>query len=494
MHKLLESSLANHAEKDAIVYQGKGYSFKWLHDTSLAFAAALQSNGIKRLAFCLHNSPVNIILYLAGSLAGVETLAVNPRLTAFELGNILKEFQPNLFLIESNRYCEGLESTLDHSITRPLLIDAENPMTGRFNDWVSEGENLSLNDVAVASVLHLTSGAMGQVKYCEHSFDQAYTYGRNREKDMGYEMTDTLLVCLSLNHAFAFSYQLLPALAAGLTLYLVAEFSEVAIQNQIEQYPITSLALLPTMAYQLALHAETDTTLSHSLRYCLVAGDALPSAFQNKFKSVFSVPLYQGVGMTEVYGYAQNTPVRVKHESSGRLFDSVQVDIRNEQNESLGVNQLGEVFVKNDATLSQYLFQAELSQAEIQDGWVRSGDMGYVDEDRHFYFMGRKKQIIIRGGSNIAPVEVESVLYRHSHVLQCAVVGKDDPVWGQVVWAYVVPIKEGALSESELFVHCEGFLASYKLPAKIHFVDALPQNATGKIDRFELKALANATQ
>ncbi len=497
MHRLITRHVKEHTEKTAIVFGDQSFSYHWLEKQSMVLAAFLQAEKVKKFAFCMANSPVNVLAYLATSIAGCDVLAINPRLTHFELSEILNEFQPDLFIIESDRLATDINTVGKDNNIRIVTVDKRNPLEGDlWSDmakYQDHGKQFSA-DSTKTHIYHLTSGAQGHSKYCEHTVEQITRYALNRAEDMGFTQDDELLVNLSLNHAFAFSYQLLPALAMGLPLHIIPAFDSGRVFDEIVKGKVTSLAMLPTMAYHLALYAQKQPPFQHCLRYCLVAGDALPTAFQKKFKDVFAKNLYQGVGMTEVFGYSQNTPNLHDMESSGRLFDSVTMQIRNDHGDVLGANKIGDVFIKNEATLNQYLFQPTLTQSELADGWVNSGDVGYVDAQRFFYFLGRKKQIIIRGGSNISPVEVESAIYRHAGVLQCAVVGKDCEVWGQTVWAYIVLDDNFDGHADEIYQHCKEYLAEYKVPERIHFVDALPQNATGKIDRYQLQALANETE
>jgi acyl-coenzyme A synthetase/AMP-(fatty) acid ligase len=195
--------------------------------------------------------------------------------------------------------------------------------------------------------------------------------------------------------------------------------------------------------------------------------------------------------MTEVFGYAQNTPTHFNPQATGRLFDSVKIEIRDKYNSPLAIGKIGNVYLQNEATPKEYLQQPELSQNELRNGWVNTGDVGYIDENRNFFFLGRKKQIIICSGSNISPIEVENALYQHTSIIQAAVIGKSDAILGQIVWAYVVLVNKDSIDEKSLIQHCSHYLASYKLPKRIFFVDGLPLNATGKIDRFQLQAIAN---
>ncbi len=485
----MQSFLKQHTKENlALYFQDKSYTYEWLNQHSQLTANFLHTQEIKTLAFCAFNSPVNILCYLGAWIAGVHILPINPRYTAHELIQLLKEFEPSALVIEDNRVTHELKESCEHLDIQIVTVDAQNPMEGEFwelltnkakalketviprlnrgihkklnmdppvkpqdnNFFCSDNSFLSHNETYT---YHLTSGSAGHTKAVTHSLAQIIKYAQNRAEDFGYLTSDKLLVSLSVNHAFAFSSQLLPALVLGLPIYLQSKFSEAETLELVIQHKITSLALLPTMAYQLAQHAETQKV----------------------------------IGMTEVFGYAQNTPELNHPKASGKLFKSTRMEIRDEQNQVLPTGKTGHVFIQNEVTPLAYFKNPELSQRDLPNGWVKTGDLGYLDKDRNFYFLGRDKHIIIRGGSNIAPLEVEQTFYQHPEILEVAVIGKKDAVWGEVIWAYVVLDPQSRITESQLIEHCQTYLAEYKLPEKIIFMPELPKNATGKIDRLALK-------
>jgi len=226
------------------------------------------------------------------------------------------------------------------------------------------------------------------------------------------------------------------------------------------------------------------------LRYVIVAGDSVPSAFNDNFKQVFDVELYQGVGMTEVYGYAQNKINNNKIGSAGKILPGVELKIVNKSDQQIATNQVGELTLKTEMNLKKYAGDHELSKQVIKNGWLKTGDIGYIDEDGFLWFLGRSKQIIISGGSNISPMEVEQALYQHSGIMEAGVIGKPNIIWGEVIWAYVSVTSEYKFSESELIEFTLDLIAEYKCPKRIIKLEALPKTSSGKIDRYQLKELA----
>ena len=496
MYSLLSKHIDDQPLNPAIIFNGIAYNYQWLDEQTRRLVSFFIDQNKTTIACCSLNSPLSILSYLATSFLGVDYLPVNPRLKGAELVKIIQAFKPEFLFVEEGKLdgkkIEALENQGVQVIEIISIDYIDSPFYQLLQNLMPSSQQPS--EEKTGRVYHLTSGAMGQNKFCEHDYQQVKNYAINRSKDMGFLQSDSALISLSLNHAFAFSYQLLPALAIGIPLHLHLYFDAESVVEAIQQ-GITSIALLPIMAYEVAKIAPPKA--SYSLRLPLVAGDALPQVIANRFEAVFSVPLYQGIGMTEVFGYAQNTPLHFNPQSAGKLFDQVHIKIANDQGDELPVGELGHVLLKNEATLHQYYLEPRLTNQKIQSGWIKTGDLGRIDSERFFYFAGRSQQIIIRGGSNISPVEVEAVLYQHPHVLEAAVVGKQSTLWGQVVWAFIVLDEKFQSStqqdriKSSIQVLCHQQLADYRHPEKIMIVDRLPKNATGKIDRFQLLNDAN---
>lgn len=250
------------------------------------------------------------------------------------------------------------------------------------------------------------------------------------------------------------------------------------------------LYMMPVMYNKLAtLAATSPPPIANQLRLCVVAGDVTPSSVFKRFKTCFGLDLCEGLGMTETQVYALN-PVsgNKKIGSVGIPIDTLQVEIHDEQNRTLPDGKIGEIVVKGEVVTKGYLNNPQATAETFRDDWFLTGDLGCFDHEGYLWFKGRKKQIIIRGGSNISPQEVEEAFYQYPDVLEAAAVGVPDKILGERVKAYVV-LKPGStpISETEIINFARQRLADYKVPESVEFLDELPKGITGKIDRRRLR-------
>ena len=447
----------------------------------------LRQQGASRVAFCLPNSIEEVLCYLGAWLSGTEAVPVNVRLSEYELLGVAEQFQPDLLIVPASRQTVSFTAGLP-AVTR--VVNARQ-LRGELGEMPPQAP--SGYDEQVLTY-HLTSGTMGCHKAVGHTLARIQRYARKRGRDFGYRADDCLLIVTSLNHAFSFSYQFLPALALGLEMILVPGFQTEQVYENLLSYSVTSLALLPAMSYQLAQYALAQQHIPVSaLRYAIVAGDSVPEAFQQTFYQAFGTHLYQGVGMTEIFGYAQNVGDARHLRSVGRVLDGVRLYIAGENHQSLPVGETGEIYLQTETDFQGYYQAPGLTAGAFYKNWLCSGDLGYVDNEGYLYLLGRKKQIIISGGSNIAPVEVEQALYVHPGVIEACAVGRQDALMGQVVWAYVVMADPADCGHEALVAHTRQYLAAYKCPGRVIVLEHLPKTATGKIDRNALKARADQT-
>ncbi len=473
-------------EQCALKYDASCISYRELLLLSCQLGNLFNQYKYEKILFCIPNMPSLVICYLAGWLSGKTLLPVNPRLTNHELLKIIDEHQPDFILFEETRLLnKNNQFFLGDGEIYTIKNDAAK--VGTFWDaLLIQEKTMPIGYDPNALTIHLTSGTTGCYKSVPHTLSQIEQYAVRRSKDFEYRLDDRILIVTSLNHAFSFSYQFLPAIVLGLSITLIPSFSPKVVYDAMIKHKITSLALLPVMSYQLAQYAQ-DKKQKYLLRYVLVAGDALPAAFNDLFMENFGAQLFLGIGMTEVFGYAQNFISNTKTGSAGLLLEGVQLKIIDKTGQVLRNNEVGEIYLKTEMNLSNYGNDISLTKNFItKDGWLKTGDIGYLDNDNFLWFMGRKKQIIIKGGSNISPAEVEQALYKDPNILEAGVIGKKDDIWGQVIWAYISIKANITFDESALISFLANYIAKYKIPQKILLLASLPKTSSGKIDRNQL--------
>jgi long-chain acyl-CoA synthetase len=294
-------------------------------------------------------------------------------------------------------------------------------------------------------------------------------------------------------HASGLICTLLGAIDSGATAVMMPAFDPAGALDLIERYGCTTICALPTMLQFILDEQDRHPRNIASLRTGLSGGDSVPLQLQERF-----LLLFPGAAMLELYAFTEccpvtsNTPTHTRPGSVGRPLPGIALRVVDGAGRECADGETGELAVKGTATFGGYWNDAGATSAAVRDGWCLSGDLVMRDDDGFFWFKGRKKEIIIRGGSNISPQEVEEALYRHPAVHEAGVIGMPHPVYGEEVVACVA-LREGqAASAQELCEFARGLLADYKAPTRIVFLDVLPKGMTGKIHRRALKDLLPA--
>jgi len=302
---------------------------------------------------------------------------------------------------------------------------------------------------------------------------------------------DTTVNVFPMFHTGGLLVYTMPLMIVGGTTVLVRRFDPAAVLSLIEEYRADFFAGVPTM-YQMLTQAPNWAEVDLScLRFCTSGGAPLPVTLVEKFAAEKGVRFKQGFGMTEfgpgIFALAPEDAIR-KAGSIGRPNFFVDARVVDDQNRPLGPNQVCELVLKGLSFCSGYFNLPDAMDEVVDaDGWFHTGDMARHDEEWYFYIVDRKKDMFISGGENVYPVEIEQTLYRHAAVHQCAVIGVPDPKWGEIGVACVVHQPGAAVTAEQLLTHLRANLASYKVPKRVEFLDALPISAAGKILKRDLR-------
>jgi long-chain acyl-CoA synthetase len=296
---------------------------------------------------------------------------------------------------------------------------------------------------------------------------------------------------LPLSHSFGIAFANTSNFVGGKTILLRWWNVEEALKA-IQRFRVTQMAAVPTMYIQILEHPELDKYDLSSLEDCQCGAAPLPVEVALKWKEKVGVDIREGWGLTESGATTTGQPgdLTPKYGSIGKcLLKCNTIKVFDEKGQELPPGQPGEIVIKGPTLMKGYWNLPEETAKTIKDGWFYTGDLGYVDEDGYFYITGRKKDIIIRGGENVSPVEVEEVLLQHPAVAEAGVVDIPDPVYGEEIKAFVV-IKPGKrANEEELIAFCKDRLPTFKSPKKVQFMKSLPRNILGKVLRAELRKL-----
>ena len=299
---------------------------------------------------------------------------------------------------------------------------------------------------------------------------------------------DVFLIMTSMMHAIGLSC-LLSAICLGRPAVLLPAFDPAATLDAIERFGCTftlGLAALLQFVAEEQIRRPRDT---NSLRAVFAGGDRVPVDLQERFAAACGVPLRECFGMSETYLVCFNPLHATRPGSMGLPCGDVEVRIMDDADRDLPEGTTGEMVVRSPANCIGYWEDPSATRALLRGGWLHTGDLASRDHEGYLWFQARRKEIIVRGGSNVSPQEVEEVLYHHPGVLEAGVTGTPDPMYGERVVAFVSLRKGAALGEKELREHLRIWLADYKVPERILFTPELPKGATGKIHRLSLKSM-----
>ena len=340
------------------------------------------------------------------------------------------------------------------------------------------------------AVILYTSGTTGAPKGAElthfNLFFNAYHASREiNDVNAG----DVCLVTLPLFHSFGQTCLMNACMLSAGTITLVPRFETEKVLQVIERDKVKLIALVPTMYFFLLNHADWEKYDLSSLRMACSGGAALPGEVHRRFKERYGIEIQEGYGLSETSPIASFTlrGMELKVGSIGKPIWGVDMMIKREDGSKADIGEVGEVCIRGHNIMKGYFNRPEATREAIVNGWFHSGDLGRMDEDGYFFIVDRKKEIIIRGGMNIYPSEIEEVLYQHPKVAEAAVIGMPCEIRGEEVLYVVAPRPGETITVEEISAYSQERLAKYKWAKEIRIIPELPKGATGKILKRELK-------
>ena len=480
---------------------GNTTTYRELDDLSGRAAAGLREAGLSPgqvVALQLPNIPQFLIAYFGALKAGLVVLPLNPLLMAPELEYHLTDSAAALLIgfqglhAEAAKACETTgvplylvsagEGALPEG-TRPVTeLISTAPLDEPGGDVVARGPD----DTAV---LVYTSGTTGKPKGAELTHFQLYMNCTVAGGLFGARSDDVVLAVLPFFHVFGLSSVINVFVRYGGCLSILPRFQPSAVLDAIEADRCTVIGGVPTMLHALAQQDITGRDLS-ALRVAVSGGASLPEDVMRTFEDKYGIEVLEGYGMTETASSCSfNRPGDRKVLSIGKPLWGVRMRVADSSDQLLppGREHVGEILIRGHNVMKGYLGRPEATAETLRGGWLHSGDLGYVDEDGFYFIVDRAKDLVIRGGYNVYPREIEEVLYAHPAILEAAVIGKQDERLGEEVVA-VVALREGAsASAEEIIAYCRERLAAYKYPREIRFMAELPKGPSGKILKAALR-------
>ncbi len=484
---------------------GRQFTYAEFADAVARTAAMLSQHDVAKgdvVSLLMPNSAEYIIGYFAcwklGALAG----PVNSLLKEHEIEFVMNNSEAKAILIgsEFRERVENIKKDLPH-LRSIITFDNEAEATRRYarlrrasSVEESTPEVCEPDDDAI---IIYTSGTTGKPKGCLLTHGNVIANARQISQWLNFTENDRLLTIMPLFHMNAVSVTTMSALYAGGSTVVSPKFSGSRFWKIISDYQITSFGSVATML-SILLHTYPDGVpeglKTDQLRFAMCGSAPVPAEVIRKFEETFNCPVIEGYGLSESTCRSTfNPPDERRRPGSCGLPIGNEMKVVDDDDNEVGDGELGEIVMRGENILKGYFKNPEATERAFRGGWFHTGDVGYRDKDGFFYIVDRKTDMIIRGGENIYPREIDEVLYQHPAVAAAATIGVPDPLYGEEVAAFIV-LKEGATANAEeLISYCQTELADYKCPKSVRIVADIPKGPTGKLLKRELAHLYAAT-
>ena len=512
---------ARRAQDTALFFEGHTISYGDLARQIEGFAIALRLHGIQpgdRVAILLPNVPHALPAYFGAMRAGAIAITVNPTYRPPEIQHIFHDAQATAAVVWADILPLVQQAMTDSEYPRLLITVAlptsegaqaaapaqpaeTTPQILSFEQFLSEAAaavaaGTTPQPVAeshpddVALILY-TSGTTGRPKGAMLTHRNILSNAQAVIELAELTANDVLLSILPLFHVFGSTVCMVAPLLAGSPIVLIPKFDPRRLLPMIQQYKATILAGVPSM-YALLLRLPLEAKDMASLRLCVSGGAALPGEIMRTFHEKFGIPLIEGYGLTESSPVATFNPPKgvQKAGSIGLPLSGVEVQIHSMQGVELPPGQIGEIVIRGPNVMKGYYNLPEATEQTIRNGWLYTGDLGYQDDDGYFFIVDRAKDVIIKGGLNVYPRELEEVLMTHPKIAEAAVVGIGDPTKGESIKACITPREGQEVTREEVIDFMRERVAPFKVPNLVEFYPlpaGLPKNTTGKVLKTELR-------
>jgi acyl-CoA synthetase (AMP-forming)/AMP-acid ligase II len=487
LQRLLEPMASGQPQAIALRAPGEPLTYRALQQRAAAVAAGLQARGVRpgeRVAWRLPNGPEAVQLSLACYWIGAVSVPLNARLTPAEQETMLATIEPRWLVLPDSGAGENAGAT---QLGQPVL------------PWSALEGHAPIEATADLPADHpalilFTSGSTGTPKAVVHSHRGCLAAIDTCRQALGLQATDVVLVGKPLCHAGGLQTQLLPSLLAGAQVVLANRPPPLEAAALIQEHGVSEFGLLASDLLDFVDHLEAHRLALPSLHTVIGSGDTVPVELQERFEALLGFPVLEGCGMTEVGGYYAVQPRHGPRKPGSLGLPTPGTELRllpGQGTAEVLPGEVGEIAVRTASVTTGYWRQPEATRELFRGGWLLSGDLGRRDADGTLWFCGRRKLLIVRRGSNIAPAEIEELLDAHPAVHAAVVVGVPHPRDGEVPVAWVQPQPGAALpGPAVLEAYLSPSLAAFKQPVHYLAIAELPRNGIGKLDRALLRRRA----
>jgi long-chain acyl-CoA synthetase len=501
LNELLGHGLEHRPDDIALISLVRSMTWRQLEEESLALAAGYRRLGLRegdRLASLMPNRIDLVVHYLACFKAGLVATPLNYRYTHREIDHALEVSGADALLAHVERTEDVEASALASSLRCGVIAytdqgDDSDPDRARSFWTLLASEPLVLDpspDPSVPAAIFFTSGSTGPAKGVTHTRESLRWMIASAAAAFELSDRDEFMPASSMSHVGSFLW----------TLSMLAVGGRVAVARTTDAHELlallrktrpTVMAMIPAALMALVRDHDLRPDDLSSLRVCRSGSDKVSTELLTEFSAAAGFPISEGYGMTEVGLATLNPPSGVNKQGSiGPPISGFEIMLRDDDGKPVAPGSVGRVFIRSRSRMMGYWNAEEATEQIVTGEWIDSGDLAHADEDGYLWFFGRKKQIIVHDGSNISPFEVEGALLEHPAIGLAGVVGVHDVVHGETVRAYVTVRDDAPRPSSvDLIVFCRQRVG-YKAPEEVVFLDEMPLNPTGKIDRVGLKRMA----
>lgn len=490
-------NLARNLERSAL-FLGSGlavkdasgvYTYAELNHLAGQAGAGLMALGVQpgeKVALCAPNSAQWLAVYFGALKAGAVAVTLSHLLSSRELDMLLAHSKPKVLFTVAERLSDLRAGQTDTGLETIICHGGDLD----FDQLIAKGsapiDALEREAGDIACILY-TGGTTGIPKGVLLSHENIITAVHNVAYYERSTPDDRALCFLPFNHVFGQMHIMNATIYSGGGLILLPGFDQEAVLQAISEHGITKLYSVPTVYVRLLQVPDIKARLA-SVRYCFSAAASMAREVVNQWREATGLNIYEAYGMTETASLVTyNHFYKHKVGSVGSATGSTEVCIQDQQGKPLPTGQEGEICIRGRNVMKGYLDNPQATADTVRGGWLHSGDVGYVDEEGYLFIVDRLKDLIITGGENVYPREVEEVLFQRTDVAECAVIGLPDAEYGERVTAYLVLQQGSELDKADLKAYCRERLAPFKVPKDFVAMQSLPTSAAGKILKRELR-------
>lgn len=501
--QVVEEHARRNPERPAFTIMGQVTSYQQYAEEINRVANSFLDLGLKsgdRIATILPQSPAFMHIYMAAATIGLVVVPLDPRFTAGEMAALCNRTSPRLLVslgfperVKLNaekllkkysfEHVFNYFGPLDYQEAKPyetLLETTPRPLPKEVHPAPDD-----------PLIIIFTSGSTGVPKGAAISHRNTYAIARATVEAWRFQENDLILSNLPVSHVGGTHDQIAAALYAGVSSILVPSFDPAEYLKIIEEHKVTVTGGVPTMFRLVFKQCNVRDFDVSSVRLLILSGEPSPPEFVLKVKENFPrATLAASYGLTETAGFftftSPDDPLETVAQTEGTPGRGFQMRVLREDGSGAKTGEIGELLVKGESTIKGYLDPQDNTGA-FHEGWFKTGDLGYLDENNYLHFVGRKKEMYISGGYNVYPLEIETYLNAYPGISSSCIIEMADEVWGEVGYAFIVPEEGATIDVEELKRYCRKGLADYKQPRKFIIKKDLPKTLIGKIAKQEIR-------